>query len=281
MELNLKDLTKTLEDNIEKNFGTHPGYLQIKSFLEGKAGKVDGRTLVTDAHAVFTGDNKPEMLVSRVFGGMQNKIETRVSVLHQVIDQNKLNISQELEKKQAIIENRPANITHTAGPQEAVLTGRLMNETGQKPLAGAEVVLSAKVGTVQKVISRTVTDDNGEYIIRLDQTLTKEAPKSLSLAFETTGREQFAKSLPITLSKVMGKVEVHNIQAAGDKSKLVVDMVKNAEDRKPQAMIQIGELKRTEGELDLLRFQIQQSTETLKGQIGNLKSIFDGTSPSG
>jgi hypothetical protein len=282
MELNFTKFQQGLEEMIEKNFGTHAGYQQVKSFAEGKLDKVDGRELITNARAVFSGDKRPDLLVGRALGGIQNRVETRVSDLYKAIDQKQLSLAQEVEKNQAIIDNRPSQTAQTVDQQEVVFSGRLTAEDGQKPLAGARVIMNSSKagGAASNVIAQAVTDANGEYAIRIDKTLIRKAPQNVSISFETGKGEQFAKSRVITLSKVLGKVEVNNIQVARDKSSLVGVMVKNAEELRPQAALKMAEFKKNGAELDMFRFQMQQAAQTLKDRIGQIKGLFESAAPS-
>ncbi len=270
-KIKINEMLKNLEDGIEKRFGSQAGYTQVKAVLEGKAETVDTKALIKDSRAVFTGDNKPELLMVNTIENLKGIVDTRTMLIPREIDDRQRIINNMIEKNKATIENRASVITHEVKAKEAMVNGRLVAADGN-PVAGAKVIVHGTGRDLSKIIAKAVTDANGEYVIKMDEKTVKESPKKIAITFDSPNGENIAGSNELSLTK--GKASIVDIKVAEEKNEVVAPLLKSAEERKNVAMLEMAGLKRSEAELNLLRFRTEKSANVTKAKLDELKNLF-------
>lgn len=277
METNnkIKDMFKAVEEKIEQRFGAQAGFKDVKAMLEGKAEKPDVRSMIMDSRAVFSGENKPQVLALKTVDIFKNEMDVTTGGAKAVLDLKKKDIAENMEKNMAIVENRSSNISYDIKKEDALFIGRFTGDEDVKPVAGIRVVIRGTDSTAKKVIAETVTDANGEYVIKMDKETIKKSPKNITISFETKSGESITKTKTISLTKAVGKVEKVDIKVPEDKKDLTKDILKGAKDRKYQAMIEITELKKAESELKLFEYKARTSSSELRDKLDEIKAIFE------
>jgi len=271
--IDLKSLLKGFEDGIEAKFGPHPGFKQVKAALRKTGGRPDPRAMIMDARAVFTGDNKPLTLATTGIDNLEKQVAAQKDKLLAGVAENRRAVADNIEKNRALLENRSANIAHDVKADEALFTGRLAAENGTQPLAGARVIVRTS-GADPKIVSETVTDANGEYVIKMGAAEIEKATRTLAIAYETQDGTVIDEKKKIYLSAARGKTKVVDGDVAEDKKDLAAELIQSSDERKQQALLEMAELKKTAAELNQFDFKTRSSTDKLSQNLAELKSLF-------
>jgi hypothetical protein len=271
--IDLKNMMKGLEETIEARFGSQLGYKQVKAALEKKGPRPDPRALIMDSRAVFSGNNKPVLLAVEGIDNLDKQVTAKSGTLLGTLDGQRASVAASMEKSRALLENRAANIAHDVKAEEAVFVGRLAAENGTQPLAGAKVVIRSS-GTDPRMVAETVTDANGEYVIKMGAAEIKKATKTLTIAYETKDGTVIDEKKKIYLSAAMGQAKVVDAVVAEDKKDLAADLFQATDERKQQALLEMAELKKTEAELNQVSFKARRSADKLSQNLSGLKGLF-------
>ncbi len=271
--IDLRNLVKAVEEQIEARFGSHLGYKQVKTALEKKGGKPDPRAMIMDSRAVFAGDNKPVLLAAEAVDSLERQVAARKTELLDALDRNRRKVAANIEKNRALLENRAANIDHAVQADEAMFVGRLASENGTQPVAGAKVVVRSS-GADPKIVAEAVTDANGEYIIKMGAAEIEKTSKTLSISYETGDGALIDEKKKIYLSSAVGTAKVIDAAVPEDKNDLVTDMVKATDERKQQALLEMSELKKTEAELNQIIFRTRSSSDGITRSLTAIKGLF-------
>jgi hypothetical protein len=146
-------------------------------------------------------------------------------------------------------------------------------EDGAKPVAGARVfVRSASVGS--GIVAEAVTDANGEYIIKMEAAEVAKADETLSISYETRDGNVIDEKKKISLASAVGNAKVVDGNVPEDKKDLVVDMIRASDERKQQAILEMSELKKTEVELKITGYKIQNSSNSVTNRLSEIKGLF-------
>lgn len=272
--IDLKNLMRGFEEKIEKRFGSHRAYKQVKAALEKKGAKPDPMALIMDSKAMFSGNNKPSILVTEAVTALEKQIESRSGAMLKAFDKKKKVVANNIEKNRAFLENRASNIVHDVNADEALFAGRLIVEEGAKPVAGAKIIVRTS-GADAKVVAEAVTDANGEYVIKMGADEVKKATKTLTFSFETADGHTIAKSKKATLATAKGSTKVVDVTVSEKNIDLVSKMVETAEKRKSQALLEMSELKKTEAELNMIKFRTKSSSDKIRKKLAEIRSLFD------
>jgi len=273
--IDLKSLLKGVEDGIEAKFGSHPGFKQVKAALQKTGGRPDPRAMIMDSRAVFTGDNKPLTLATTGIDSLEKQVATQKDKLLAAVAENRRAVADNIEKNRALLENRAANIAHDVKADEALFTGRLAAENGTQPLAGARVVVRTS-GAEPKIVADTVTDANGEYVIKMGAAAIEKATRTLAIAYETPDGALIEEKKKIYLSSARGKTRVIDGDVAEDKKDLAADLIRSSDERKQQALLEMAELKKTSAELNQFNFKTRSSADKLSQNLAGLKGMLGG-----
>ncbi len=276
---NITSVIKGIEGFIEERFGSQAGYRQVKDVLEGKAEKVDTRSLVIESRAAFSGNNRPEALALDIIDGLRTDVEAGKAEIPGLLKEREKAITDRIEKNKATMESRPSNVEYEVAEEEAVFTGRLVAADGTSPVAGAKVLVRGTGREAETIVMTAVTDENGEYVIKMDAAMVKEAPKKLAVAFESPKGEAIAESSPVLLSATKGKTKVVPMVTPEEKKETVAGLVMKEEERTAAASIEMAELKKGEAELAALRFQADKSVKTVEAGLDALKDLFVKKTP--
>lgn len=273
----IKNYLKGLEDQIEEQFGSHAGYQQVRAVLEGTAQEVNTRILISDARAVLSGENKPELVATGLVGELQNQFNMSTGLFSQAVEKVQKDLDASIEKKRAILENRASSVITEVPESESLITGRLVAADGVTPVEGAIVVLRGTGSERTAIIATVFTDENGEYAARLDEETLAKAPKKISIRFESKTGEIIAQSKGFSLAK--GKARSVDLKVGKEKAGLA-DKLTRAEDvRKVSAINAMAVLAREESDLKTIHFQTEKSLKNLNAAFEGLKNLFQtGTS---
>jgi len=271
--IDLKTIINGIEEKINARFSSHLGFKKVKAALEKKAGKPDPRAMIMDSRAVFAGDNKPALLAVEAVDSLETQGVTWKTALVGELDRNRGKVADSIEKNRALLENRSSNIAHAVKADEAMFVGRLAAEDGAKPVAGARVLVRSS-GADPKIVAEAVTDANGEYIIKMEAAEVAKAGKTLSISYETRDGTVIDEKKKISLASAVGNAKVVDGKVLEDKKDLVIDMVSATDERKQQAMLEMSELKKTEVELKITGFKIQNSSNSVTNRLSEIKGLF-------
>ena len=270
------EMAKAFEKKADEILAKYPGYPKVKEVLEGKTKKVDVRSMIMDSKAFFSGKNSPVELVKTALDGTDLGMTLATGKAKEFLNEQEKELSDELEKKNAIIENRAATKVHKVKKDDSVFTGRLMSDDGKKPIAGARVLVRVKGDeTAKPVLAEVVTDVNGEYMIHLDKDKLKLAGKSVSVGFETRDGEILTKAKDIVINTVKGKAATIDGKVSEDKMDIATEFVSDTEANKRHAYLEMAELKKSEAEIKLFRFKAETANNELKEKINKLKNLFE------
>ena len=268
----MSGLVQGLEKKIQERFGAQAGYQQVKAVMEGKAGKVNIHALVTDARAGFSGENKPSLLAGRALEGLQATLGNRLTLFSTGLDAQSSGAASGMEKMRAILENRPSAVVEDVKEGEVVLTGRLVAPDGSTPVRGAQVVVRGTGKEAEKIVTTAVTDENGEYAIRLDEAMLKEAPKKVAVLFQSPKGETIAESRALTPER--GKVSTVKVDVAAEKGEITATLVRSDEERMKGAVGGISELATGQGEVNLLRRRTEGAASSLTATLEGVRDLF-------
>ena len=268
----MSGLVQGLEKKIQERFGTQAGYQQVKAVVEGKARKVSIKTMVTDARAVFSGENKPSLLAGRALEDLQATLGNRLALFSTGLEAQSSVTASGMEKMRAILENRATVAVHEVSGEEALLVGRLLAPDGSTPIRGAQVVVRGTGEEAEKIVATAVTDDNGEYAIKLDKAMLEEAPKKVAVLFQSPKGETIATTRALT--PVRGKASTVKVGVAADKEKITAPLVQSDEERKEGAVGGISALATDQVELDLLRLRTEGAASSVTAMLEGVRDLF-------
>lgn len=274
----LPDITKVIkgiEYFIEERFGTQAGYQQVKAVLEGTVEKVETRSLVIESRAAFSGDNRPEKLAQDFLELLSTDVAMGKAEIPNALREREKAITDRIEKNKATVEGRTSNVEYEVATEEAVFIGRLVAADGKSPVSGAKVLVRGTGREAGKIVMIAVSDENGEYVLKMDAAMVREAPKKLVVAFESPKGEAIAESAPLSVAEVKGKTRVVPMVTPKEKNEMVSGLVVGEEERKAAARLEMAELKKGEVELAALRFRATKSIETLEAGLEGLKILYD------
>jgi hypothetical protein len=271
-EIKITEMIKGLEGGIEKKFSSQPAYQQVKTILEGKAEKVDVKSLIADSRAMFSGDNKPELLAANVIETLKAVMDKNIAEVKNEIAGNLKTLGEQLETRRAVFENRRSIKEIKLKPDEAALSGRLVMNDGITPVAGAKVVVHGTGDDYSKIIATGITDINGEYIIEIDERIVKESPQKITIAFNSPKDENIAHSGDISLRT--GEAIMTDMNISADKNEIAKPLTRSLEERKHAVTLEMAGLKKTEAELMQHSFVIEKSVNEIKAKFDGLKDLF-------
>lgn len=270
------EMAKALEKKADETLVKYPGYPEVKKVLEGKTKKADVRLMIMDSKAFFSGKNSPLDLVKTALNGADLGMTLATGKAKEFLNEQEKELSDELEKKNAIIENRPATKVYKVKKDDAVLIGRLMSNDGKKPIAGAKILVRVKGNeTARPILAEAITDINGEYVVELDKDKLKLAGKSVSLGFETRDGKILAKPKDIVINTVKGKAATIDGKVSEDKMDIAIELVSDTEANKRHAYLEMAELNKSEAEMKHFRYKAKTANNELKEQINTLRNFFE------
>ena len=267
----MSGLVQGLEKKIQERFGTQAGYQQVKAVVEGKARKVSIPTMVTDARAVFSGENKPSLLAGNLLEGIQATLGDRLALFSTGLEAQSSVTASGMEKMRAILENRATMAVHEVSGEEALLLGRLLAPDGSTPVRGAQVVVRGTGKEGEKIVATAVTDENGEYAIKLDKAMLEGAPKKVAVLFQSPKGETIAQSRALTPER--GKVSAVKVDVAADKEEITAPLVQSDEERMKGAVGGISELATGQAELNLLRLRTEGAASSVTAMLDGVRDL--------
>lgn len=271
------EMAKALEKKADETLTRYPGYPIVKEVLEGKTKKADVRSMIMDSKAFFSGKNSPVELVKTALNGADLGMTLATGKAKEFLNEQEKELSDELEKKNAIIENRAATKVYKVKKDDAVLIGRLISDDGKKPIAGARIFVRIKGNeTTRPILTEAVTDINGEYVIELDKNKLKSAGKSVSVGFETRDGEILTKSKDIVINNIKGKAARIDGKVVEDKMDIATELVGDTEANKRHAYLEMAEIKKNEAEIKNLRFKARETKAEINNALNEVKKIFEG-----
>ncbi|MCP3898527.1 MAG: hypothetical protein GY707_02205, partial [Desulfobacteraceae bacterium] len=185
-------------------------------------------------------------------------------------------LSDQLEKKNAIIENRSAARIYKVEKDDTILNGRLMSNDGKKPIAGAKVLIRIKGdGTSKPALAQAVTDMNGEYSIPLNKNKLKSAGENISVNFETRKGVKLANSKNIAINSVRGKAKTIDGKISADKVESAEGLIADTETNKHHAYLEMAELKKSEAQMTHFQYKTETTKNELKEKISKLRNLFE------
>jgi hypothetical protein len=270
----LTEIIGTLEKGIEERYSSQAGYQQVKAVLQGKAGKIDATSLIIDSRAAFAGNNRPEMVAAGVSDSFQNVLVTKIASERERIGGDLTILRDQVEKTRAVMENRATVKEYAVDAEEAAVSGRLVMDDGNTPVAGARVVVHDTGDNYEKIVAEGVTDANGEYAITMDKRLVSEAPAKITLAFNTPMGENIAHSGEVFLEK--GKVFRVDNKVKEEMKDAASPLARNVEEMRTMAAVELASLNRRQIELEQFDQQTDAAARSVATMMDQVKKIFTG-----
>ncbi|MCP3899255.1 MAG: hypothetical protein GY707_06050, partial [Desulfobacteraceae bacterium] len=121
------EMAKEFEKKADETLAKYPGYPKVKEFLEGKTQKADVRAMIMDSKAFFSGKNNPAELIKTALDSADTGLTLATGTAKEFLNKQEKELSDQLEKKNAIIENRSAARIYKVEKDDTILNGRLMS----------------------------------------------------------------------------------------------------------------------------------------------------------
>ncbi len=273
-----ESLKGLIEKVVEARLGSLPAYQKVKDVIEGKEKKADIKDMAMDVRASFSADRKPELLVAEAIAGINGLVVNRIAAsVRKDLSIKTEDLKDNLEKAAAKIENRPSKKIVEVGKKEAALSGRLVMDDGKTPVEGASVVVHGTGDNYSKIVAKAVTDANGEFTIRLDEKIAKEAPRKLTVAFDSPGGENMAHSGDFDLVK--GKAITVDSSVRAEKKAVAEPLVSGTGESKKSAELEMSALKKKEVVLNRSSFAVEKSVSEITAKLDGLKGVFVKKTP--
>lgn len=266
------NILKPLEDIVQQRFSDVSAYRQVKDLLEGRVEKIEGKIIIEDSRAVFSGDNRPDVLVAHGIDAIKTKINEAFSVFMEDDPSGQEAFKESFERYAAVIDNRATSKAFEVNKREAFLAGRIVMDDGVTPVSGAKVSVHAKVDDKDITISTSATDVNGEYKIKLDDDTLKKTSKKVSISIDTQKNENIATMKSVAVKS--GKVNVNDVKINVSKSDIAKPLIISYEERKMAAMQENARLRQNQVEIIREKYILERTTKKMNGELDKLKSLF-------